>query len=376
MDIILRQADDIFLDKLWARFFPLTGEVKSTSVIDLLPSISRPMSTSPISCLNSSFSQDQLCQISQLPRDNIVRQTISIFFLIYVGILAMYLILSSFSYHFLFDHELLNHPKFIRNQVMLEIKSSLKAIGPMDMLSVPWFLAEVRGHSMIYDNVNEIRGINISPILNYLDSWVREDGPDPLKMFIRKFVGNYNHDEFRILGGWTYLIFSFLLFFAFTDFSIYLVHRWEHHPSVYKHIHKAHHRWVIPTPFASYAFHPVDGYLQSVPYHIFVFIIPFHKTLFMICFSLITIWTILIHDSELTVGSRFEELINSPTHHTLHHLHFNCNYGQYLTWTDRFFNTYRAPTSHDRSFLKTATKNSSTLLQPLSSSASLVTNTK
>ncbi|KNZ53924.1 C-5 sterol desaturase [Puccinia sorghi] len=59
--------------------------------------------------------------------------------------------------------------------------------------------------------------------------------------------------------------------------SKYLIHRFEHHPIVYKHIHKTHHKWVIPTPFASYAFHPLDGFLQSVPYHVFIFIFPFHR---------------------------------------------------------------------------------------------------
>ncbi|EFP85270.1 uncharacterized protein PGTG_11439 [Puccinia graminis f. sp. tritici CRL 75-36-700-3] len=35
-----------------------------------------------------------------------------------------------------------------------------------------------------------------------------------------------------------------------------------------------------------------------------------------------------IHDSELIVGHRLEDYINGPTHHTLHHLYFNCNFGQ------------------------------------------------
>ena len=35
----------------------------------------------------------------------------------------------------------------------------------------------------------------------------------------------------------------------------------------------------VPTPFASHAFHPVDGYLQSVPYHMICYMIPIHKYL-------------------------------------------------------------------------------------------------
>lgn len=35
----------------------------------------------------------------------------------------------------------------------------------------------------------------------------------------------------------------------------------------------------IPTPFASHAFHPLDGFLQSLPYHLYPFIFPLNKVL-------------------------------------------------------------------------------------------------
>jgi hypothetical protein len=34
-------------------------------------------------------------------------------------------------------------------------------------------------------------------------------------------------------------------------------------------------------------------------------------------------------------GHWLENVINGPAHHTLHHLHFTVNYGQYFTWSDR-----------------------------------------
>jgi len=58
--------------------------------------------------------------------------------------------------------------------------------------------------------------------------------------------------------GIAYIVCSAALFLWFTDLSIYIVHRVLHWPSVYKHLHKPHHKWVIPTPFASHAFHPID----------------------------------------------------------------------------------------------------------------------
>lgn len=103
-------------------------------------------------------------------------------------------------------------------------------------------------------------------------------------------------------------IYSFLVF---TDYGIYWVHRTLHHPSIYKYVHKPHHKWLsmscfslqypsliipstVPTPFASHAFHPLDGYLQSVPYHLFIFIFPLHRWLYLGLFVFVNFWSILV----------------------------------------------------------------------------------
>jgi len=56
------------------------------------------------------------------------------------------------------------------------------------------------------------------------------------------------------------------------------------------------HRYVmpVPTPFASLAFHPLDGYSQSVPYHLVVFILPIHKWVYLGLFVIINLWTIVV----------------------------------------------------------------------------------
>ena len=50
----------------------------------------------------------------------------------------------------------------------------------------------------------------------------------------------------------------------------------------------------VPTPFASHAFHPLDGYLQSVPYHLFIFIFPIHRVLYLVLFILVNFWSIFV----------------------------------------------------------------------------------
>ena len=213
-----------------------------------------------------------------------IRQAISLYAITLVGILILYFGFASFSYFCFFNQEMKKHPRYLKNQVQKEIICSLNSFLPLDALTLPWFLAEVRGHSMLYDNISDY--------------------------------------------GMAYAIFSVPFFRVFTDFLIYWIHRLEHHPWVYKRIHKPHHKWVVPTPFASHAFHPVDGYVQSLPYHFFVFMFPLHRLIYMSLFVFVNCWTILIHDSDMICNSPLEKIINGPSHHTLHHLYFNVNYGQ------------------------------------------------
>lgn len=77
----------------------------------------------------------------------------------------------------------------------------------------------------------------------------------------------------------------------------------------------------------------MDGYAQSIPYHLCVYICPIHKYLFVALFGLVNLWSIFIHDSDMICDSGLEHYVNGPSHHTLHHIYFNCNYGQY--WTVR-----------------------------------------
>jgi len=137
-----------------------------------------------------------------------------------------------------------------------------------------------------------------------------------------------------------YNIIQFPFFILFTDFCIYWIHRGLHHPRVYKTLHKAHHKWIMPTPFASHAFHPLDGFAQSTPYHLFPFLFPLNKVAYVLLFMFINVWTIFIHDGEYVSNS---PIINGAACHTMHHLYFNYNYGQFTTLWDRLGGSYRKP---------------------------------
>ena len=138
--------------------------------------------------------------------------------------------------------------------------------------------------------------------------------------------------------GWTYFALSPLLFLLFTDFLIYWIHRGLHHRSLYW-LHKLHHHYKETTPFSAFAFHPLDGFAQSFPYHIFVLVFPMHQYLYMATLLLVGLWTVNIHD-RVTLSLPG---VNGAAHHTIHHTKFNYNYGQYFTWCDRVFGTYKDP---------------------------------
>lgn len=289
MDVVLEICDDLFLDYTYAKAFPKTP----------LPTCAYAPIDAP-SCTNGTASDIlHYDQLSSLGRDSLIRQTISLSVLTYIGIHFLYFICAGLSYQFIYDKRVMRHPRFLKNQLRMEIDSSLSAFGPLTLMTVPWFIADVRGWSRLYENVNDY--------------------------------------------SYFYFGFSILWFLLFTDFCIYWVHRIEHHPMFYKWLHKPHHKWLIPTPFASHAFHPLDGYLQSVPYHLFIFIFPLHKYLYLGLFGFVNIWSILIHDGDMRCGGTMEKIINGPSHHTLHHLYFTVNYGQYFTFSDRAFNSHREP---------------------------------
>lgn len=45
--------------------------------------------------------------------------------------------------------------------------------------------------------------------------------------------------------------------------------------------------------------------------------------------------TVQIHDSDMISDHPLSNYINGPSHHTLHHIHFTVNYGQYFCWADK-----------------------------------------
>jgi len=233
-----------------------------------------------------------------------VRQFISFWLITTFGGGLMVLIPDAINYFFFFDHSLMKHKRFLPNQVRKEIMYTLWSIPYMAIPTAMMFVLENQGYSKLYENVSD-------------HAW-----------------------------GWWYIVMTLPCFLFFTDMCIYWIHRWLHHPLIYGPIHKDHHQWVICTPFASHAFHPIDGFLQSFPYHLYAFLFPLHKTFYLILFIAVNFWTVSIHDEIYMVPNFLKPFINGSAHHTDHHTDFNYNYGQYFTLWDRIGGSFKEPSGH------------------------------
>lgn len=192
MDVILEYSDEYLLDKVYNFLLPhppVPSSLKSINTTAL-----------PESYSSSTTYHPSIAPTSLLPRDSIIRQSISLFTVALLGAYALYFIFCSLSYYYVYDRRLEHHPKFLKDQKRKEIISSVVAAPWIALMTLPWFVAEVRGYSMLYENVADY--------------------------------------------GWGYTALSVFMFLLFTDFGIYWVHRIEHHPAIYKHIHKPHHKWI------------------------------------------------------------------------------------------------------------------------------------
>ncbi|OQE21381.1 hypothetical protein PENSTE_c012G00111 [Penicillium steckii] len=304
MDIILEIWDTFIGDRLYSSLLPtsLKSSVSLPAFANAANSslalfgASEPFIYEPATHFLH-LEPSKYAYLSAWPRNNVYRQFTSFFLITWIFGLLVYFTVASLSYIFIWDKTTYKHPKFLKNQISMEIKQAMSAMPPMALLTAPFFVLEVRGYAKLYDSVAE--------------------EPFPY-----------------------YSILQFPFFICFTDFFIYWIHRGLHHPRVYRTLHKPHHKWIMPSPYASHAFHPLDGWSQSVPYHVFPFIFPLQKLAYVFLFGFINLWTVFIHDGEYVANS---PVVNGAACHTMHHLYFNYNYGQFTTLWDRMGGSYRKP---------------------------------
>lgn len=236
--------------------------------------------------------------LGEQPHLPLARRFIVTWVFLYFGSLLVYFTFASLDYllYFVLLKHRLHKPGYVESlDVRREIITSVKALVTMSLMSTPAEVALQLGYGRVYSDAAQY--------------------------------------------GYVYLIISPILFIVFSDCMIYFVHRALHHRLLYSRIHKPHHSFINTSPFAAFAFHPVDGYMQGFAYQLFVFMLPFHCTIHLVSLVAVSMWTINIHD-RVMFGIPG---VNGAGHHTIHHITFKSNYGQYFTLWDKLCGTFKDP---------------------------------
>ena len=180
MDYVLSLADNIVLDKVYAALLPahlfypppttnsttvpfhsahanpwlsLVAHLPHPSPRSFLYAISLPPAYETPSFLRSFDSPPST--LSAWPRTYIPRQLLSLSIITLIGIHVLYFLFAGLSYYFIFNHKMMKHPRFLKNQIRKEILCSLKGFPGMTLLTLPFFQAEVLGYSRLYDDPNK-----------------------------------------------------------------------------------------------------------------------------------------------------------------------------------------------------------------------------
>jgi len=144
--------------------------------------------------------------------------------------------------------------------------------------------------------------------------------------------------------GWTWFVLSIGLMIVLHDAYFYWTHRLMHHPRLFRLIHRTHHLSSNPTPWAAYAFSPAEAFIQAGIGPLIVFTIPVHPVAFAVFMTWQITFNVFGHCGYEIFPKRFLRnrvlvVLNSVTHHALHHEKVRANFGLYFNVWDRLMGT-------------------------------------
>ena len=147
--------------------------------------------------------------------------------------------------------------------------------------------------------------------------------------------------------GWWWLLLSLPALLLWHDVYFYATHRLLHTRWLFRHVHGVHHRSRQPSPWAAYAFHPVEALVNGLVLPLALLMVPLHWAVVLL-FSLhqivrnahghAAVETLPRGFTRHRLGRHF----TTTTHHHLHHETAQGHYGLWFTWWDRWCGTERA----------------------------------
>jgi sterol desaturase/sphingolipid hydroxylase (fatty acid hydroxylase superfamily) len=151
---------------------------------------------------------------------------------------------------------------------------------------------------------------------------------------------------YRNIGdyGWPYFVVSIILAVVIHDAYFYWTHRLMHHPKIFKSFHLVHHKSTNPSPWAAFAFHPLEALVEAGILPVLVFIIPMHDyaiSIFFVFSTFINVYGHLGYEiyPAWLVKSKIGKWLNTSVSHNMHHKYFTGNYGFYTRVWDVLMDT-------------------------------------
>ncbi len=144
--------------------------------------------------------------------------------------------------------------------------------------------------------------------------------------------------------GWPYFIVSVLLALVVHDTYFYWTHRLMHHPKLFKLFHLTHHKSTNPSPWAAFAFSPLEAVVEASVILVIAFLLPIHPLAIALFLLLMTVYNVYGHLGyeiypKWLVSSSVGKWLNTSTNHNMHHKYFKGNYGLYFRFWDEWLHT-------------------------------------
>ncbi|MCY7421961.1 MAG: sterol desaturase family protein [Chitinophagaceae bacterium] len=170
----------------------------------------------------------------------------------------------------------------------------------------------------------------------------------PFRQFTRYYKDISQH-------GWWYFWLAFPVMFFIHDTYFYWMHRLMHHPKLFRHMHVLHHKSTNPSPWAAFAFQPVEAVVEVGIVLVLVMIMPIHFWHLFAFFFVMMVYNVYGHLGWELYPKNFSRhwlgrWINTSINHNQHHQYFKGNYGLYFLWWDRWMHTIR--TDYETQFEK------------------------
>lgn len=144
--------------------------------------------------------------------------------------------------------------------------------------------------------------------------------------------------------GLIYFFVSFFIMHQLHDAYFYWTHRFMHEWKWLRKYHFVHHESSPPTPYSALSFHPVEAIVHGLFWFLIAFTIPMPMHWIFLFYSFmfyINMWGHtnyeFWHRDLLT--HPLLKILNTPTHHNLHHKYHQANYSIYYNFWDKICGT-------------------------------------